>query len=104
MAELPKATRQQVAERITGLTDGPVVCPFLDRESESCLVYAHRPVACRTYGFYVERDKGLYCDDILAVVESGAARDVVWGNAESVDSTLDRRGQRHDLSSWLRAG
>ena len=47
------------------------ICPFLDREAGSCLIYDHRPVACRTYGFYVERDRGLYCGQIESRVNSG---------------------------------
>ncbi len=42
--------------------------------------YAQRPVACRTYGFYVQRELGLYCGDIEARVAGGELADVVWGN------------------------
>ena len=98
---LPVRTREEIAARIASLSAGPVVCPLLDRNSQSCLVYDHRPIACRTYGFYVERDQGLYCSEILAMVESGVARDVVWGNAASVDAKLDLLGERHELTVWF---
>jgi uncharacterized protein len=69
-----------------------VVCPMLDEREGACIVYAHRPGACRTYGFYVERGIGLHCD---MITEAVAARppdeeQVVWGNAESVDYALAR--------------
>ena len=39
----------------------PAVCPMLDETASACRVYEYRPVACRTYGFYVQHDLGLYC-------------------------------------------
>lgn len=74
-----------------------VVCPMLDETEGACRVYAHRPGACRTYGFYVERGIGLHCDLITEAVaarprvrgEEDEAR-VVWGNAEGVDYALAR--------------
>jgi Fe-S-cluster containining protein len=44
------------------------------------MVYTQRPVACRTYGFYVQRKLGLYCRDIESREAEGALVDVVWGN------------------------
>ena len=58
----------------------PIICPMLDQSTGSCRVYAHRPVACRTYGFYVQRDKGLYCKVIQTRVEDGNWSEVVWGH------------------------
>lgn len=63
----------------------PVICPLLDRVSGVCPVYAQRPVACRTYGFYVQRELGLYCSDIESRVAAGALTDVVWGNQDAID-------------------
>ena len=51
---------------------------MLDRADGACLVYAQRPVACRTFGFYVQRDLGLYCKDIESRVADGALTEVVW--------------------------
>ena len=56
----------------------PVVCPLLDLPSGECLVYDARTVACRTYGFYVERESVLGCARIAAI--AAEARDVIWGN------------------------
>ncbi|MGZ4995070.1 MAG: YkgJ family cysteine cluster protein, partial [Methylobacter sp.] len=67
----------------------------------ACLVYAHRPVACRTYGFYVQRDLGLYCKDIESHVAGGALTEVVWGNQDAVDHRLGGLGDSRDLTEWF---
>jgi Fe-S-cluster containining protein len=89
LATLPDSVRAEVEARLADLEPTPpIVCPFLDRAEHSCLIYEYRPVACRTYGFYVERDKGLYCEEIRRRVDNGEFADVVWGNACSVDAKL----------------
>ena len=70
---------------------------MLDTESRACLIYEARPVACRTYGFYVERDAVLGCSRIEAVAREQA--DILWGNHEAI---ADRLGPTRDLSDWLR--
>jgi len=69
-AEILQEITQTVAELSTQLTPF-VVCPMLDKSAGACRVYEYRPVACRTYGYYVQHDKGLYCHDILERVTSG---------------------------------
>lgn len=64
-------------------------------------MYVYRPIACRTYGFYVDRDKGLYCPTIEAQVDAGQLEHVVWGNAESIDQRLHAGGEPRDLLSWF---
>ena len=84
-------------------SDDPRVCPFLARDEGACRVYAHRPAACRTYGYYVERDEVLGCDRILA----RANDDVVWGNEESVRyalATLSEDSGALPLREWLSGG
>lgn len=78
-----------------------VVCPMLDEREAACLVYAHRPGACRTYGFYVERGIGLHCDRITEAVAARPADEepIVWGNAESVDYALARLDGGPDAAS-----
>ena len=78
-----------VAER-AGTLPRHVTCPMLDEQSGACRVYAHRPSACRTYGFYVERGIGLHCDMITEAVASRPEDEarVVWGNQASVDHAL----------------
>jgi uncharacterized protein len=89
--------RVEAAARQEG---SPYVCPMLEQSTGACFVYAHRPVACRTYGFYRERDKGLYCGLIRERLEAGEMDDVVWGNAEAVEADLARMGEAADLSAW----
>jgi Fe-S-cluster containining protein len=79
----------------------PVVCPLLDQTTGACLVYAQRPVACRTYGFYVQRDKGLYCNDIESRVAEGALANVVWGNHDAIDQRLSGLGESRALNEWF---
>ena len=79
----------------------PVTCPLLDPASDACMVYAHRPVACRTYGFYAQRDKGFYCGDIAAQVAAGQLADVVWGNHDAIDQRLAQLGETRALTDWF---
>lgn len=98
---LSAEVRRGVRERIAELTTAPYTCPLLEAETGACLVYEQRPIACRTYGFYVERDKGLYCDLIRMRVESGEFQDVTWGNQELVDHQLDALGPRMEFREWF---
>lgn len=79
----------------------PIVCPLLDQSTNACPVYAHRPVACRTYGFYVQRDLGLYCHDIEAQVAAGDLANVVWGNHDAIDQRLSGLGESRTLCAWF---
>jgi len=91
IAALDEATRAGVEERFRALgaaPERPVVCPLLDEATGACLVYEQRPVACRTYGFYVERDKGLYCGTIERAVAAGEYGEVVWGNQAGVEGRM----------------
>jgi Fe-S-cluster containining protein len=105
--------RAQVDARIEALAAspsaslGPITCPMLDEAAGVCLVYAHRPAACRTYGFYVERGLGLHCAQITEAVEEAATRDetIVWGNQEGVDGALARLhvdAAPLPLTEWVR--
>lgn len=107
LAKLSPARLRQVSQNLAGLAavhDGRprrIVCPLLDPSVGACLVYAHRPVACRTYGFYVQRQLGLYCHDIEARVADGRLADVVWGNQEAIDRQLAIFGESRSLSEWF---
>ncbi|MCE5180274.1 MAG: YkgJ family cysteine cluster protein [Betaproteobacteria bacterium] len=79
----------------------PIICPLLDTSTGACPVYAQRPVACRTYGFYVQRDLGLYCHDIESRVADGALIDVVWGNHDAIDQRLAGLGEIRALTDWF---
>lgn len=58
-------------------------------------------MACRTYGFYVQRDQGLYCKDIESRVAAGSWTEVVWGNQDAVDHRLSALGETRDLTEWF---
>lgn len=103
LATLPPALLESVGRNIAALSEQqtrPIVCPLLDRTNGSCRVYPYRPTACRTYGFYVQRDKGLYCKDIESQVDGGALNAVVWGNQDAVDQRLKLGGETRELTAW----
>lgn len=98
---LPAARR-----RLAALRDhrgGHLVCPLLDQAEGACLVYAHRPGACRTYGCYVERGDVLGCSRVLeAARESGEEDAIVWGNEDGVRYALATlSGEPLPLTEWL---
>lgn len=100
---LPPDQLGDIEQRIVALGAAParpVVCPMLDRDSGACLVYAARPVACRTYGFYARRGEGMYCTDIATDVANGALSEVVWGNHAAVERRLATLGPERTLDAW----
>lgn len=104
LATLPAERLQAISHAMAALADkqsGHVVCPMLDQTTNACLVYAHRPVACRSYGFYVQRHLGLYCGDIEALVAGDKLADVVWGNHDAVDQQLAGLGERRPVHEWF---
>lgn len=104
LAALPPERLREIDRGIAALAEQssrPIVCPLLDKSAGACLIYAHRPVACRTYGFYVQRDLGLYCKDIEARVAGGAWAEVVWGNHDAIDRRLGDLGDARDLTEWF---
>ncbi|MDP3137093.1 MAG: YkgJ family cysteine cluster protein [Azonexus sp.] len=106
LAALPLSQRQEIGDRVDALaeqTSRPIVCPFLDQNTGACPVYLHRPVACRSYGFYVQRELGLYCHEIESRVAAGTLSDVVWGNHDAIDQRLTRLGESRPLTEWFTA-
>jgi uncharacterized protein len=98
--ELLEPIRHNMA-LLTKESSRPLVCPFLDKAIGSCQVYTYRPTACRTYGFYVQRDQGLYCTDIEAQVASGVLNHVVWGNQDAIDQRLKDTGETREITEWF---
>jgi uncharacterized protein len=98
--EVAVAARRRIRER-AGMAR-PVVCPLLEESAGVCLVYGARPVACRAYGYYVERGRVLGCEQIeaLAAEQSEA---VVWGNQEALEGKTDELGRAAPFSVWLEA-
>jgi Fe-S-cluster containining protein len=105
LAALPPDLRARVREEAAALhtAQRPFTCPLLDREQGACRVYAHRPLACRTYGFFADREALQACHLILAHLEEGPGRDaVVWGNGEAVEREAEALGgPARPLAEWL---
>lgn len=104
LAELPLELLQGIGQDVAALAvqkSRPIVCPLLDRSTGTCRVYLFRPIACRTYGFYVQRDKGLYCKDIESQVDNGELVNVVWGNQDAIDRQLKGMGDARELTAWF---
>jgi len=80
----------------------PVGCPLLDTAAGLCRIYDARPIVCRTYGFYAERDGVLGCHRILEVAETDDA--VVWGNHDGIESERRGLGESRSLLSWIGSG
>lgn len=99
VAALDPTVRVEVDKKIDALlvqiaedtVEPHIVCPYLDKQSGSCLIYDARPIACRTYGFFVERNSDLYCKLIETEVKA-RGNDIVWGNAEVINEELMRLG------------
>ena len=107
LAALPPDRLTDIRRDLAALANqrtGPVVCPLLDQTASVCLVYAQRPVACRTYGFYVQRDLGLYCHDLETRVAGGTLDDVVWGNQDAIERHLAGFGEARPLTEWFELG
>jgi Fe-S-cluster containining protein len=62
-------------------------------------VYEARPVACRAYGFYVDRQDVLGCSRIQAVGEQSP--EIVWGNQASLEKRVDSLGPAEHLAEWI---
>ena len=103
---LPANEREAIRDRVLALVaqpSRPLLCPMLDEAAGACGVYPYRPVACRTYGFFVERDLGLYCKDIEAQVERGELSMVIWGNQDRIARSLSEWGEARALTEWIQA-
>jgi Fe-S-cluster containining protein len=92
---------REKTKALANQTSRPIICPMLDPRTGACPVYAQRPVACRTYGFYAQRDQGLYCQDIKSLVDTGVLADVVWGNHDNIDRQLKQSGESLNLTEWF---
>lgn len=98
---LPDGTAELVLRRIrdSATVSRPVICPLLDTDSGTCLVYEARPVACRAYGFYAERQYVLGCSRIESMGQK--LPNVVWGNHAALEERLRLLGADATLSEWL---
>jgi len=104
LAALPKDRLREIGRGIAALASPParpLICPMLDQAAGLCSIYAYRPLACRTYGFYRQRDRGLYCKEIEARVDGGGLTDVVWGNHDAIDRRSRDLGEPRALPDWF---
>ena len=76
-------------------------CPLFDAHSETCRVYAARPLVCRSYGFYAGRKHDAWCELVAAHVAD--TRDhLLLGNLDAVEAELGRiDADRRSLLDWL---
>ena len=98
--------RTALDARVRALAASPtgdlVVCPLLNETRGTCRVYDARPVACRTYAFYVSRAADLRCSKVeSALAEHEPDARVVWGNQAAVDRRLESEfGPARPLTDW----
>ena len=107
LAALPPEQLETIRGKMSAVAaqdSAPVVCPLLDEASGACPVYVQRPVACRTYGFYVQRGIGLYCEEIKSGVDRGDLAEVVWGNQDAIERSLAESGETRALDTWFARG
>lgn len=106
IASLDPHSRARIDEAVAARRElgdtRPVVCPLLDITAGLCRIYDARPVACRTYGFYADRDGVLGCHRILEVADTDDA--VVWGNHDGIESERRALGESRSLLSWIGSG
>lgn len=106
LAALPEAERLEIeagfdAMAPAALAGAPVLCPVLEDETSRCRLYAHRPLSCRTHGYYASRDGGYWCDAIEERVEAGGAEGVVFGRHEVITRTAERTlGEPLSWAAW----
>lgn len=102
---LPPHQRTDAAQKLEQLRDSPkrpFVCPFLDDEHGTCRVYSARPLACRTYGFYVEGQQGKHCQRVTDALTEHDANDVVWGNESALFARAEKEfGPTRTILQWL---
>jgi Fe-S-cluster containining protein len=109
MLSLPETVREECLAKARLLArelnargeEGPCVCPMFDAEAQACRVYAARPLACRSYGFYAGRSHDAWCNLVAEHVRE--VRDtLVFGNLDALEARLARMGsESRDLLSWL---
>lgn len=105
LAALEGTTRQNVMAKIRALTPGQgrVVCPMLDLAEGACVVYDGRPLACRTYGYYVHDRDDKWCAQVTDHLVETAAPHVVMGNEAALERRLSRAsGPVRGLDEWIR--
>lgn len=107
LRELTEGVRQEIASRVAALAASPrsqpLTCPFLDRVHGSCLVYQHRLLACRAYGFCVSRGDGRWCEALQSALATHP-EPVMFGNFDAImDQAHAQGGGTITLLDWWQA-
>lgn len=104
LQRLPPSVQREVATRVAASepdAQGHYVCPLLDTEAGRCRVYAARPIACRTYGYYAGRNGDYWCERVTEHVGERRGT-LVAGNQLAVDRERDQAlGASMDLRRWF---
>ena len=112
LERLPEPERASCHERARALAaalrergaDQRCECPLFDPHGETCRVYAARPLACRSYGFYAGRQHDAWCELVAAHVADSRDR-LLLGTLEGVEAELARIDpERRSLLAWLGLG
>jgi Fe-S-cluster containining protein len=98
VANLPTPIQAVVEQKIEALLrqsveqtlGAAVVCSYLDEQAGACQIYDARPLACRTYGFFVARDQDQDCKQIEVEVNDRGDAAIIWGYAEALRHNIAR--------------
>ena len=95
---------ERLAEHVRAHAESvPVECPLLDPERGQCRVYSARPLACRSYGFYVSHSHDAWCTKVSEHV-AGVRDGLIFGNETALERELSRwGGETRDLLTRLAA-
>ena len=102
-SRLPVRVREDVLLRVRSMAaPPPYTCPFLDLASESCRIYDSRPVLCRTYGFYRDRDQGQYCHEMQVRADQRGMGRRRLGQCRVCGCTAQAIGREEGYESMVR--
>ncbi len=104
---LPNAIQDDIKEKVAALAHRDeteqsfVVCPLLDEEKGACHVYAHRPAACRMYGFYVSQHNNQWCQLIEDLFQAGDLEGAMLGNHTAMRRLIRQKfGDTRSIVQW----
>jgi uncharacterized protein len=112
LRELPESEHEVCRERARALAasaredgaDQRCECPLFDARCDTCRIYAARPLACRSYGFYAGRRHDAWCGLVARHVEDRRDQ-LLLGNLDGIEAELGRIDpERRSLLEWLGLG
>lgn len=109
LAQLSKDIQAEIEQKILALREWDeaerpfIVCPMLDEKAGACHVYAHRPAACRMYGFYVSRHNNQWCHMIDELFEARELEGVTLGNLTAIKRQIRQElGLNRSIVDWYK--